>query len=664
MSDSAILQRLSRRIYPERDEAASKSRLEHFATAGAARIRHRLLQPARRMQAIVSEVNRCAERYERLDREGLLAAANALRSPLRREGFKPELVAQSFALTRATAASTIGMRHFDVQLMGGWLLLHGLVAEMETGEGKTLVATLPACTAALAGIPVHVITANDYLVARDTTLLRPVYEALGLTLGMVAGGMPLPQRRAAYACDVTYCSNKEVAFDYLRDRISLGSKPSELQLQLQRLYDGNAGSGKLLLRGLSFAIVDEIDSVLIDEARTPLVISTEARNVEEERIIHEALDLAGALARDRDFAVNATDRLVALTESGRKALDEMARAAGGMWTGALHRERLVTQALTALHRFVRDEHYLVRDGRIQVIDEFTGRIMGDRAWGRGLQQLIEAKEGCAITANRETLARISYQRFFRRYLRLSGMTGTAREAAAELASAYGLSVVRVPTNRPVRRAIFPTRVFSDRDEKWRVVLERVREMHATGRPVLIGTRTVTNSEQASRLLADQAIRHQVLNAKQDQEEAAVIASAGEFGRVTIATNMAGRGTDIRLDERSVLAGGLHVILSEGHDARRIDRQLAGRGARQGDPGSFEAVLAADDDVVRTGEGGPLVGLVYAMACRKGAIANRIALWLYHLAQRRAERLHARVRRGLLSVDEKLDNLLSFSGKSE
>jgi len=601
-----------------------------------------------------------------LGEDAILAAAQRLGRELRARRFVDDLVARAFALVREVAERTLGERHFDVQLVGGRVLLGGMVAEMETGEGKTLTATLAACTAALAGIPVHVITVNDYLARRDAEWMGPVYRGLGLTVGVVVHGMEHADRRAAYASDVTYVTNKEVAFDYLRDRLALGPRASRTLLQLERLAGDDARAGRLVLRGLSYAIVDEADSVLIDEARTPLIISGggAAGAASERRLYSTALALASRLTPGLDFAIDEQDRAARLTESGMLRLDENAPPLGGVWTGRRRREELVTKALTALHLFHRDLHYIVRDRKVQIIDEYTGRLMSDRSWEHGLHQLIEVKEECPLSARHDALTRISYQRFFRRYLMLCGMTGTARETAAELWSVYRLPVVSIPTNRPLRRRRHADRVYRDAEARWGAVVERIAALHGQGRPILVGTRSVAASEHLSARLAAAGLPHRVLNARQDKEEADIVACAGELGRITVATNMAGRGTDIRLAPRVAELGGLHVIATERHEAGRIDRQLFGRCGRQGDPGSHEVFASLEDEIVAV-HAGRMERRLARLATR---MPGRTAAWLAGLvvrrAQRAAERLHSRIRRDLLDHDEQRETALAFAGRPE
>lgn len=649
--------------YPERREPrrSALDRAGERAVGGFARRWRSRIGAGER---IVAGAGALEEECRGLTDRAIGDAAAALRSVLRRDGFTDVAVARSFALVREVARRRLDQRPHDVQLLGGFVLLSGMLAEMETGEGKTLTATLPAVTAALAGIPVHVITVNDYLVGRDAEAMGPIYESLGLSVGAVRQGMAFEERRNQYALDVVYCSNKDLAFDYLRDRLALGRTRTRTRLNLERLAGGGSRLDRLLLRGLHFGIVDEADSVLIDEARTPLVIAASGDSNElEEEVYETAIELARTLAEGRDFWIDARGRRAVFTPDGESRLAELAEVLEGIWKGQHRREQFVLQALSALHLFERDQHYLVDAGKVQIIDEYTGRRMPDRTWERGLHQMIEAKEGCEISGQTEPLAKISYQRFFPRYLRLAGMTGTASEVAGELWSVYRLPVVRIPTHRPLRRTDAGLQVHVSSADRWNAVVERVRQMTSVGRPVLIGTRSVAASEELSRLLDAAGVAHGVLNARQDAEEADLVSRAGEPGAVTVATNMAGRGTDVRLPEAAVESGGLHVIATELHDARRIDRQLFGRCGRQGDPGSFEVLVSLDDELV-TAHGAGLSRL----AARGGpSPTSRTAIlrrFVMRLAQLRAERLHARMRRALLSADEQIKTMLAFSGRGE
>jgi preprotein translocase subunit SecA len=616
----------------------------------------------RRLARVVPAARRHDERLRALDDVALRGEVAALRALLRE---RPKLdlrrIARAFALVREASARVLGLRHFDVQLIGGHALTSGMVAEMDTGEGKTLTATLAATTMALAGAPVHIVTVNDYLAQRDAATMAPLYAFFGLTVGTVTQGLAPAARRAAYRCDITYCTNKELAFDYLKDRLAMGQRRGDLHLKLATLTGGHADGEHLLLRGLHFAIVDEADSVLIDEARTPLILSRDASSEAETALYALAVHTARGLERGRDYLLQADEQRIVLTAAGIARIEAETAVHGGPWRSRVHREDLCAQALTALHLMKRDEQYLVRDGKVQIIDEYTGRVMADRFWSDGLHQMVEIKEACTLSGKRMTLARMTYQRFFRRYRRLAGMTGTAREVSGEMWRVYRLAVARIPTNRPSRRRVLRDHVVPSAAAKWRMIADEAGRLAARGVPILIGTRSVAASDEMSAHLAKAGIAHVVLNAAQDTTEATIIAEAGQPGRVTVATNLAGRGTDIALADGVAERGGLHVIMSERHDAGRIDRQLAGRCARQGDPGVFRAILSLSDPLL-TASG---LWLTRRLATSLMPLfGTRIGRWALHRAQRRAERVHARMRRDLLHNDENLDHVLAFSGKAE
>jgi len=655
--------------YPERLLARTNwlDETTHRAMGALAR---RWFRPGARAAGFVDQVNGAGAGLPGLPAQRLLERVREVQEQLLRLGTGDEVAARAFALIREVAARTLGMRHFDSQVMGGWVILNGMLAEMETGEGKTLTATLPACTAALAGIPVHIITVNDYLATRDAQLMSPLYQVLGLTVGVVTEELKDQRaRQAAYSCDITYCTNKQLAFDYLRDRVSMGTRRGDVQRLIGGLRRGGgapaARSGELILRGLCFAIVDEADSVLVDEARTPLILSRQGDGQFDPAVYGQALELAARLDQKRaEFAVRSSERHIALTEFGKARLVELAMPLGGPWASARRRHMLVEQALSARHLYLRDQHYLVRDGCVQIIDENTGRVMPDRSWEFGLHQMVEAKEGCAVTGVRDSLARITYQRFFRRYLRLGAMTGTAREVAGELWSVYGLRVVEVPSHKPSRRSAGPVRVHPTAEARWAEVVARVRLLHNQQRPVLIGTRSVAASEHLSGLLSRADLAHEVLNARQDRREAEIIALAGQAGRITVATNMAGRGTDIRLAPGVAELGGLHVIATELNDARRIDRQLFGRCGRQGEPGSFEVVCSLDDEILRSCGPHHITRLLRQINWRRGPRTSRVeGLWL-QVAQRRMEWRYARMRRALLKQEHRVGDALAFAGPME
>ena len=671
MSRAALLldarQLAAARPYAERSEEQPgwHDRLaEQLLAAGVRPLWARLRDPAHALRAILPAVAAHEQRMRTADDAALGAMAAGLRARFRRHGFTAELAGECFALVREAAARTLGKRHYDSQLLAGWALLQGRLVEMETGEGKTFAATLAASAAALAGYPVHVITVNDYLAARDAEEMGALYRFLGLSVGVVVQGQARSERRTAYACAIAYCTNKELAFDYLRDRVALARRASRLHLALERLRGDAAREGDLVLRGLYFGIVDEADSVFIDEARTPLILSATSRSVGAQDDCLRALAFARELAQGEDYALDLAEHSISLRDPAKAKLTAHATGLDGVWRSVRAREELVTQALTALLLFRRDQHYVVTDDKVQIVDESTGRVMPDRSWEHGLHQMIEAKEGVPPTESRETLARLTYQRLFRRYLRLSGMTGTAKEVALEIASVYRLRVVRVPLHRPSRRAYAGTAFHATLAEKWAAVAESVDRIACIARrPVLIGTRSVKASEELSKVLQARGIEHALLNAKQDRAEAEIIALAGQAGRVTVATNMAGRGTDIRLGDGVAESGGLHVILTEYHDSRRIDRQLIGRCARQGDPGSWEAVVSLEDEIFAVQVPG---------AARRAAWLRQNDSWLGRAAQRglrtaaqfAAERRSRAVRVQNLKQDQRLEQLLAFSGRGE
>ncbi len=651
-------------IYPEREEAKA-GWVDRAAIRLGGLVAPWLRPHPKRFRWIVDRANELTRQVSGLSDDDLSRMAQLLGQQMRREGYANGLVAHTFALIREVARRRLGTPHFDVQLIGGLVLLQGMVAEMETGEGKTLTATLAAGTAALAGTSVHIITVNDYLAARDAEWMGPIYRGLGLTVGTIVHGLQPDERRAAYLCDVTYCTNKEVAFDYLRDRIILWDRPGQVRMQLERLLGSDSRVNKLAMRGLPFAIVDEADSVLIDEARTPLIISAETGDITEQKVYLEALDVALALEAREDFKLSLSERTVEVTREGKSRIEDFPWPCARTCTNAAQREEMVRQALVALFFFARDKQYLVKDGKVQIIDEYTGRLMPDRSWERGLHQLIEIKEGCEVTSRKETKARISYQRFFRRYQRLAGMTGTAREVAGELWSIYRLRVVTIPTNRPLIRKYLPDRVYATTAKKWDRVVKAIAELQRQGTPVLVGTRSVAASEHLSSLLAGAGLPHRVLNARQDKEEAEIIAQAGQRGCITVATNMAGRGTDIKLAGCVAELGGLHVIATERHEAGRIDRQLFGRCARQGDPGSCQAYVSLEDELATVYVGKSLRGLAQLLLGENSRGAGRLAGGaLIGKAQRSAEQLHARMRHQLLRMDEQMGTALAFSGRPE
>lgn len=652
MSDLSQIE-LAHGVYPERLDR-NENALDSWTRDVSGWVWHRLRPFKQRLADLAHAASALADEVAVLDDAAIRVE---MRRVARAALNNPTDAARAFALVREASRRSLGMTPFDVQLMGAAALFAGKLAEMQTGEGKTLTAGLAGCIAGVAGLPVHVVTVNDYLAERDAEKLRPLYAFFGLDVGVIITGMSLEARAAAYARQVTYCTNKELVFDYLKDRVTAGGRASRAQLRVRSHLGGQRKSG-LLLRGLHFAIVDEADSILIDEARTPLILAEKGESAGDPRVYAQALELARELVPGKDFELLISRRELHLLQAGKAVLAERCAQLGPAWTAAHGREHLVSQALRALHLFLRDQHYLVADDKVHIVDEYTGRILPGRTWEQGLHQLIETKEGCPLSEQNRTLARITYQRFFRRYLRLSGMTGTAREVRGEIWSVYGLETVAIPTNRPCVRKSLPTVCCPSADEKWRTVVREAQRIHAAGRPLLIGSRSVEASEQLAAALNAAGIAHRVLNARQDADEAQVVAEAGQPGIVTVATNMAGRGTDIHLGPGVAEKGGLHVILTEYHDASRIDRQLFGRCARQGDPGSVVVIVALDDSLFQD-QGGILLA-----ALRRAYPSGPPPFWTERLrrhAQRKAEAIHARTRRDTLKQDRNLDTMLAFAG---
>lgn len=645
--------------YPERGDS-EPGWLDRACTALRGRLGGMSVKRTADLRKVVVQIDHLGTSLAGMEESRIDELLLELRRRFGSQGLSARLCLRAFALIREIAGRSLGQRHYAEQLMGGWVLLRGELAEMATGEGKTLAATLAAATAALAGIPVHVLTVNEYLVRRDAAAMDQLYRALGLSVGFVTQEMPPEQRRAGYACDITYCTNKQVAFDYLRDRLLRVNERGDLR---RRLHAQDHASQKgLLLRGLCFALVDEADSVLIDEARTPLILTRAVDSSQEHTVYRQALSRARELQQDQDFQVDHAGHRILLTRAGQQRLQELHVEAAGVWRNARRREELIGSGLHALHLLQRDRDYLVKENKVQIIDANTGRNMPDRSWERGLHQLVEAKEGCPLTEAREQVGRLTYQSFFRRYLHLGGMTGTASEVGNELWSIYGLRVRRIPLHRPCLRLGLPDRVFARAEEKWGAVVSEVRHVRAQGRPVLIGTGSVAESEHLGRRLTAAGITPQVLNARQDRAEAEIVAVAGNSGQVTVATNMAGRGTDIPLGAGVAELGGLHVIATCRNEAGRIDRQLFGRCARQGDPGSYQALLSLEDPLVQTHCPPLLLWLMQRRVFTFGPWVNTLRQYTYRHAQHRVERIHRRARRNLLVYERRRDRLLAFSGE--
>jgi preprotein translocase subunit SecA len=651
-------------IYPERKQEPPNwletvyTRLQEYVNTTVKGMR-------RPMSQFIRRVDQAGKRLDGMSDVELQYQARANGELLKGEGLTEQHLAMAFAVIREASGRTLGMRHHDVQLMAGRVLIDGMLAEMETGEGKTLMASLPAATAALAGIPVHVITVNDYLAARDAEKMSPLYTFLGLSVATVNEEMDDAARRAAYAADITYCTNKQVAFDYLRDRVQMRNVGGRLSLQAEKIAGEESRLDRVVMRGLCFAIVDEADSVLVDEAGTPLILTQSGMTSEAEiKLYRQACAAAATLKPKTHYRIDESRRSVHLTEDGKEKLVTTAKVLGGQWKLRARREELVSQALSAKHLFLRDREYLVADGEVRIIDDLTGRVMGDRKWERGLHQMIEILEGCEPSPPNEVLARISYQRFFRRYLHLCGMTGTARETAGELQAVYDLRVRKIPTHRSSQLRHLGDRVYSTADMRWQRVVERLAELNSEQRPVLVGTRSVGDSEHLGSLLTAAGLPHRILNARQDADEAELVAHAGEAGAITLATNMAGRGTDIPLGAGVEETGGLHVIAAERNTARRIDRQLFGRAARQGAPGSYESILSLEDRVVRDFLP-KYVSLIAARYKRNpGFLPGWLGKYVTTYCQRRSEQQQRLQRRALEKMDEHYGKMLAFSGEKE
>ncbi|HXS80836.1 MAG TPA: prepilin peptidase [Gammaproteobacteria bacterium] len=646
--------------YPERvvDEHEAGER-RAWRALGSAFWSQRLA--LRRGRTFVADVLAQELEWRGVSDAALPERVNEVRRALAQCGLEERCCARSVALVRELADRRLGLRAHPVQVLGAWAMLHGFAAEMDTGEGKTLAIALAAGTAALARLRTHVITVNDYLVERDARELAPLYASLGLRSAAVTGGVRDAAERAdRWRADVVYCSNKGLVFDYLRDRVGMGQRRGSLYREIDRL----AGRQSPLLAGLEFGIVDEADSVLIDECRMPLVLARARAPLYPAEVFAAALELARHLDAGEHYLVASAERRVELTDSGRAALGDLAGGRGDFWRVGRRREELVSQALAALTLVKRDEHYLVRNGSVSIIDASTGRTMPDRSWELGLQQMIEVKEDCALTGGRETLARITYQRFFSRYHRLGAATGTAREVGAELWRVYGLRVVRVPRHEPNRNVARGTTICADAEQHCAALVARAGALQRQQQPVLLATRTLAASERLSGALTRARLPHQVLNARNEPVEAAIVAQAGQAGRITIATNMAGRGTDIKLGGGVASLGGLHVIVAECNEAARLDRQMFGRAGRQGDPGSYERVLALDDDVMSAHTPAWMRAWLADIVGAHPRLGGLLAEQVFRVVRARLERRAARQRHLAFLEDRRIGDALSFSGSME
>ncbi len=585
----------------------------------------------KQIRPIVNRINELESSVSSLDDAQLAARTVEFRERIAKGEDLDSLLPEAFATMREAGKRVLGERHYDVQLIGGVILHQGKIAEMKTGEGKTLTSTLPVYLNALPGKGVHLVTVNDYLAARDADWMGKVYNSLGISVGKIIHDMPDDERREAYAADVTYGTNNEFGFDYLRDNMKF-----ELSEFCQR--------------GFNFAIVDEVDSILIDEARTPLIISGPAEISTE---MYQNVDkIMSAFKEEEHYVVDEKARQVALTEEGIALGEELLGVDNLYEPEAIEQLHHLNQALKAHTLFQRDVDYIVQNGEVVIVDEFTGRTMEGRRYSDGLHQALEAKEHVKIEKENQTLASITFQNYFRMYDKLSGMTGTADTEAAEFKKIYDLDVVIMPTNMPMVRKDFADVIYKNVAAKDRAVVREIKELHAKGQPVLVGTISIDVSEKISRMLKKEKVEHEVLNAKQHDREAEIIAHAGQFGKVTIATNMAGRGTDIKLSPESKEAGGLHILGTSRHESRRIDNQLRGRSGRQGDPGSSRFFLSLEDDLLRIFGSGRISGIMDKLGMEEDEpIEHNIISKAIENAQRKVEGHNFDIRKHLLEYDD-------------
>ena len=585
----------------------------------------------KRIIPIVDEIEKLEEKIKSLSDEELKEKTNEFKSRIQKGEKLDDILPEAFAVVREASVRTLGMRHFREQLIGGVVLHQGRISEMKTGEGKTLVATLPAYLNALSGDGVHIITVNDYLANRDKEWMGQIFEFLGLKVGVILHGLSSEQRREAYNSDITYGTNNEYGFDYLRDNMVI-YKEEKVQ------------------KKLNFCIVDEVDSILIDEARTPLIISGEGEKSTE---FYKVADyFAKTLIKEEDFTVDEKTNSAILSEDGVKKAEKYFRLENYADAQNMEVQHHITQALKANYVMRRDKDYMVKDGEVVIVDEFTGRLMEGRRYSDGLHQAIEAKEGVKVEKESKTLATITFQNYFRMYSKLSGMTGTAQTEEVEFREIYGLDVIAIPTHMPIKRMDYPDTIFKSVKGKYNAIIKDIEESYKLGQPVLVGTASIEKSEVLSALLKKKGVPHQVLNAKYHEREADIVSHAGEKGLVTIATNMAGRGTDIKLEEGISEIGGLKIIGTERHESRRIDNQLRGRSGRQGDPGSTRFYLSLEDDLMRVFGSEKLQGLVDKIGLGEDdPIESKMVTRAIENAQKKVEGNNFDVRKTLLGYDD-------------
>lgn len=603
----------------------------------------------KKVKPIVKEILRLDSAMQQMSDEELKGQTEKFRQWIRDGKPVAKILPEAFAVVREASFRTLGMKQYPVQLLSGLMLYNGCISEQKTGEGKTLVCAAPAYLSALSGKPVHVVTVNDYLAKRDADEIGQIHRFLGLTVGCILGEMSQEERRAAYACDITYATNHELGFDYLRDNMAMDESET-------------------VMRGLGYAIIDEADSVLIDEARTPLIISGQGGKSTK---MYEICDvLAGQLERGTqtefsatkifdademketgDYAVDEKEKNIVLTANGIRKVEQFFHIDDLSDPKNLTIHHHVILALRAKELMKRDKDYMVKDGAVQIVDEFTGRVMPDRRYSDGLHQAIEAKEGVQVMEENRTYATITFQNFFNKYEKKSGMTGTAMTEKKEFRDIYGMDVIAIPTNRPVIRVDHEDAVYKTMDEKYRAIIHKIKEVHAKGQPVLVGTTDIKTSETLSAMLKKEGLKHEVLNAKNHELEAEIIAQAGKHGAVTLATNMAGRGTDIKLDDEARAAGGLYVIGTQRHESRRIDNQLSGRSGRQGDPGESKFYISLEDRLMGIFAGKNMMDLFNSMDIEKDEeIGSPLLSKAITNAQKKIESLNFVSREQLLKYD--------------
>ena len=585
----------------------------------------------KRIRSIVEEINGLEPELLSLSDTSLRAKTEEFKTRLANGETLDDILPEAFAVVREASKRVLGMRHFDVQMIGGIVLHRGNIAEMRTGEGKTLVATLPVYLNALSGKGVHVVTVNDYLAKRDSEWMGRLYNFLGLSTGLIVAGLDYDQRKQSYGADITYGTNNEFGFDYLRDNMVVHAD-------------------QMVQRPLNYAIVDEVDSILIDEARTPLIISGPGERSTER--YYELAKVVPHLVKDEDYTIDEKQKTIAPTEEGIAKVEKMLHIENLYDSSNLELNHLLSASLRAYAMMERDKDYVVKDGEVVIVDEFTGRLMFGRRYSDGLHQAIEAKEGLRVERESQTLASITFQNYFRMYEKLSGMTGTAKTEEQEFNNIYGLEVYEIPPNKVLARIDMPDLIFKTKDAKYRAVVRDVVERHKTGQPILVGTTSITQSEMLSDMLTKAGVPHNVLNAKHHEKEAEIVANAGQYGMVTIATNMAGRGTDISLGEGVAELGGLHILGTERHESRRIDNQLRGRSGRQGDNGSSQFFLSLEDDLMRIFGADNIAGMMDKLGMEEDEpIEHSLITKSIERAQKKVENHNFNIRKYILEYDD-------------